>query len=345
LTEQQVTYTRRPGAFTVRGHELTALGEELRPGDEAPDAVLAGKGFVPAPVRISDYRGRVLILSCVPSLDTPTCDRETRHWEGERRALGGDIEMLTVSVDLVFAQARWCGAAEVTHQTASAYMNPRFGIDYGILLEENRLLGRAVFVIDREGRIRHAQYVREIAEEPDYAPVLAGVDTDVREIELEVFSAEATDPSERIYRLTREVLEFHRAAAPLLEPLHRLAANRFAMVAPSLQEYFRDVLDHLHRVVDEINDQTALLSSMLDAHLARVTQAQTEVTLRQNEDVRKISAWAAILAVPTMIAGIYGMNFEHMPELTWKFGYPLVLGVIVAACFGVYRLFRRSGWI
>jgi len=179
----------------------------------------------------------------------------------------------------------------------------------------------------------------------DYAPVLAGVDTDVREIELEVFSAEATDPSERIYRLTREVLEFHRAAAPLLEPLHRLAANRFAMVAPSLQEYFRDVLDHLHRVVDEINDQTALLSSMLDAHLARVTQAQTEVTLRQNEDVRKISAWAAILAVPTMIAGIYGMNFEHMPELTWKFGYPLVLGVIVAACFGVYSLFRRSGWI
>ncbi len=173
MTEQQVTYTRRPGAFTVRGHELTALGEELRPGDEAPDAVLAGKGFVPAPVRISDYRGRVLILSCVPSLDTPTCDRETRHWEGERRALGGDIEMLTVSVDLVFAQARWCGAAEVTHQTASAYMNPRFGIDYGILLEENRLLGRAVFVIDREGRIRHAQYVREIAEEPDYAPVLA----------------------------------------------------------------------------------------------------------------------------------------------------------------------------
>ena len=173
MAQEQLTGTRRPGAFTARGHELTALGDQLRPGDEAPDAVLAGKGFVPEPLRIADYRGRVLILSCVPSLDTPTCDRETRHWEEERRALGGDIEMLTVSMDLVFAQARWCGAADVTHTTASAYMNPRFGIDYGLLIEENRLLGRAVFVIDREGRIRHVEYVRELTQEPDYAAALA----------------------------------------------------------------------------------------------------------------------------------------------------------------------------
>jgi thiol peroxidase len=173
MAQEQATGTRRPGAFTARGHELTAIGDELRPGDEAPDAVLAGKGFVPQPVRISDYRGRVLILSCVPSLDTPTCDRETRHWEEERRGLAGDIEMLTVSMDLVFAQARWCGAADVTHTTASSSMNPRFGVDYGLLIEENRLLGRAVFVIDREGRIRHAEYVRELTEEPDYAAALA----------------------------------------------------------------------------------------------------------------------------------------------------------------------------
>ena len=173
LTEQQVTQTRRPGAFTIRGRELTALGDELRPGDRAPDAVLAGKGFVPEPVRLTDHLGSVLILSCVPSLDTPTCDRETRHWEEERRALGGDILMLTVSADLQFAQARWCGAADVTHQTASCYMNPRFGVDYGVLIEENRLLGRAVFVIDREGIVRHAEYVRELTKEPDYAVALA----------------------------------------------------------------------------------------------------------------------------------------------------------------------------
>jgi len=173
MASDQATYTTRPGAFTARGHELTALGDELKVGDMAPDAELAGKGFVPAPVRISDYRGKVLILNTVPSLDTPTCDRETRHWEEERRALGGDIEMLTVSMDLGFAQARWCGAADVMHTVASAYMNQQFGIDYGILIEENRLLGRAVFVIDREGRIRHLEYVRELTTEPDYAAALA----------------------------------------------------------------------------------------------------------------------------------------------------------------------------
>lgn len=163
---------RRPGAFELRGLPLTGLGSELRVGDEAPDATLAGKGFVPAPVRIADYRGRVLILSCVPSLDTPTCDRETRRWDQERQALGGDIEMLTVSRDLTFAQQRWCGAADVHHTTASSYMNDQFGIDYGVLIEENRLLARAVFVIDRIGRLRHVEYVKEIASEPDYERAL-----------------------------------------------------------------------------------------------------------------------------------------------------------------------------
>jgi thiol peroxidase len=171
MTETQ-DIQRRPAAFTLRGTELSALGGELHAGDGAPDAVLAGKGFVPEPVRISDFRGRVLILSCVPSLDTGTCDRETRRWEQERLALGGDLEMLTVSKDLVFAQARWCGAADVHHTTASAYMNDQFGIDYGVLIEENRLLGRAVFVIDRGGVIRHVEYVREISTEPDYEAAL-----------------------------------------------------------------------------------------------------------------------------------------------------------------------------
>jgi thiol peroxidase len=172
-TRQEARDARRAGAFEVRGRELTALGLELRPGDVAPDAVLAGPGFVPEPVTISSYRGRALILSTVPSLDTRTCDRETRRWEEERRALGGEIEMLTVSMDLTFAQARWCGAADVTHTTASAHMNERFGIDYGVLMEENRLLGRAVFVIDREGVIRHVEYVRQLTQEPDYGRALA----------------------------------------------------------------------------------------------------------------------------------------------------------------------------
>lgn len=162
----------RPEAFIHRTGPMTGLGRELHVGERAPDAVLAGKGFVPEPVRLSDYRGKVLILSTVPSLDTPTCDRETRRWEQERLALGDQVEMLTVSVDLPFAQARWCGAADVRHATASAYRNPQFGIDYGVGLKENGLLARAVFVIDREGVLRHVDYVRQISDEPDYAAAL-----------------------------------------------------------------------------------------------------------------------------------------------------------------------------
>ncbi len=154
---------------------MTALGREVKAGDRAPDATLAGKGFVPEPVRISDFAGRVLILSTVPSLDTATCDRETRRWEQERLALGRDLQMLTVSMDLPFAQARWCGAADVEHTTASAYRNADFGVDYGVTLKENGLLARAVFVIDREGTVRHVEYVRNIGDEPDYEAALAVV--------------------------------------------------------------------------------------------------------------------------------------------------------------------------
>lgn len=162
----------REHAFQHRTGPMTGLGRELRVGEAAPDAVLAGKGFRPEPVRLADYRGRVLILSTVPSLDTPTCDRETRRWEEERLKLGDRVRMLTVSMDLPFAQARWCGAAEVGHDTASAYRNRQFGIDYGVTLKENDLLARAVFVIDAGGRLRHVEYVPEISSEPDYEAAL-----------------------------------------------------------------------------------------------------------------------------------------------------------------------------
>jgi thiol peroxidase len=168
-----VTATERPGAFQLGDRPLTGLGSELQPGDEAPDAELAGKGFVFEPVRLSDYRGKVLILSSVPSLDTRVCDIETRRWEIERQALQGPIEMLTVSMDLPFAQARWCGAADVHHTTASAFRNPQFGIDYGVLIKENGILGRAVFVIGKDGKLVHVDYVREVADQPDYEAALA----------------------------------------------------------------------------------------------------------------------------------------------------------------------------
>ena len=172
----------------------------------------------------------------------------------------------------------------------------------------------------------------------DYAPVAAGLDRDIREIEGEVFSHSRSNQAERIYKLKREVLELHDAVAPLVTPVDRLARGHHELIHEDVRAYFRDVHDHLLRVVGEVEGFRDLLTSVLAANL-------TQVSVRQNEDVRRISAWAAIIAVPTMIAGIYGMNFAHMPELESTFGYPIVLGVILVACASLYTYFRRIGWL
>jgi magnesium transporter len=172
----------------------------------------------------------------------------------------------------------------------------------------------------------------------DYQPAIAGLGQDIEEVENEVFSPERPDRAERVYKLKREVLEFNRAAAPLVEPVERLARGHYELIHPEVRAYFRDVNDHLLRVHEQLEGYRDLLTSVLQANLS-------QVTVRQNEDVRRISAIVAMLAVPTMIAGIYGMNFEHMPELTWRFGYPLVIAVMVTICFGLYRYFRRVGWL
>jgi magnesium transporter len=171
----------------------------------------------------------------------------------------------------------------------------------------------------------------------DYAPVIGGLDQDIREVEGHVFSEAPRNPAERIYKLKREVLELYGAVAPLVEPVGRLERGD-GLVPEDLRPYFRDVKDHLLRSVREIEAFRELLTSVLSANL-------TQVSVRQNEDVRKISAWAAIIAVPTLISGIYGMNFEHMPELTWTFGYPLALAVMAIVCLLLYRNFKRAGWL
>jgi magnesium transporter len=179
----------------------------------------------------------------------------------------------------------------------------------------------------------------------DYQPVMDGLDQDIKEVETEVFSHEGSNPAERIYLLKREVIEFHQAAAPLTEPLDRLVHGLVPGMHGELGEYFRDIQDHLLRVVDTVSGFRELLTSVLQANLTQVALRQNEVGMQQNADMRKISAWVAIVAVPTMIAGIYGMNFEYMPELTWTFGYPLALAVMAAACIVLYRAFRRNGWL
>jgi len=170
-----------------------------------------------------------------------------------------------------------------------------------------------------------------------YIEAAHGFDEDVREVELQVFG-EAQNPTERIYKLEREVLEFQAAAAPLGEALEELCSGRFEVIPRELHEYFRDVEDHLRRVTTRIENFRQLLDSALEANL-------TQVSMRQNEDMRKISAWVAIGVVPTMIAGLYGMNFEHMPELKWTFGYPAVLALILAICLFLYWRFKRAGWL
>jgi magnesium transporter len=172
----------------------------------------------------------------------------------------------------------------------------------------------------------------------DYQPAITGLGQDIEEVENEVFSPERPDRAERIYKLKREVLEFTRAAGPLVEPVDRLARGRYDVIHPTVRAYFRDVNDHLVRMHEQLESYRDLLTSILAANLS-------QVTVRQNEDVRRISAIVAMLAVPTMIAGIYGMNFEHMPELTWSFGYPLVVAAMLLACTGLYRYFKRAGWL
>jgi magnesium transporter len=172
----------------------------------------------------------------------------------------------------------------------------------------------------------------------DYQPAIEGLDTDIDEVEEQLFSGERVNPAERIYRLQREVLSFRKATAPLVEPIDKLARGHYMQIHPEVRDYFRDVNDHLIRVRDQLDAMRDLLSTSLHANLA-------QVGVRQNEDMRRISAWVAIIAVPTAIAGIYGMNFEHMPELRWELGYPGAVLAMLVICTLLYRYFKKVGWL
>jgi magnesium transporter len=142
----------------------------------------------------------------------------------------------------------------------------------------------------------------------------------------------------RIYLLKREVLEIRRAVHPLTDAALRLAQQPVPFVPQEARPFFRDVADHLLRITDHVESYDRLLTDILSAHLTRVS-------VQQNDDMRRISAWVAMAAVPTLLAGIYGMNFDHMPELHWRVGYPLAVTVMAVVCAGLYRAFKRSGWL
>lgn len=171
-----------------------------------------------------------------------------------------------------------------------------------------------------------------------YGQVLNAINDAVEEVEEAVFTPGGSRPTERIYKLSRQVLELRRAMAPLIEMLDRLAGEAQSSTGARLRRRFREQRAHLQHLVEGADGLGDLLSNMLQAYL-------TEVSVRQNDDMRRISAWVAIWAVPTLLAGVYGMNFRHMPELDWRFAYPVVLAVMVAICLVLYRGFRRSGWL
>jgi len=176
----------------------------------------------------------------------------------------------------------------------------------------------------------------------DYGPVVAGVENDIDEIEDEVFGGSPT-VSRRIYELTREVIEFQRATKPLASILAGLMSA--APIDDEERRYLRDVQDHVLRVQEQADGFRELLQNILSVHLTLETKALSETGMAQNEEVKKISAWAAILFAPTLVGTIYGMNFEHMPELDWVFGYPLALALMAFTSIALYVLFKRRGWI
>jgi magnesium transporter len=179
-----------------------------------------------------------------------------------------------------------------------------------------------------------------------YLDVATELQTDLEELETEVFSPDgggSRHTASRIYNFKRQILEFRRATGPLALPLSRLAGpGAYGGTVPFVDErarpFFRDVSDHLTRVNESVEGLDRLVSDILSAHLA-------QMSVRQNDDMRKISAWAAMAAVPTMIAGIYGMNFDHMPELRWVWSYPAVIGLMAALEVLLYRLFKSRGWL
>ena len=280
--------------------------------------------------------------------------------EFERVAAAFDLHPLAVE-DAIHAHQR----PKLERYADSVFMvlKPARYVDSNEVIELGQImvfLGRDFVVTVRHGGHRELTSVRKALEDDperlawgpaavlhaiadrivdDYDAVMRGLEEDIDQIEVAVFSGPHSTHAERIFKLKREVLDFRRAVEPLEQPLRTLAAG----VGDGLLDrrgdpYFRDVHDHVLRVADRLTGVDALLDSALSANVA-------QVGMRQNEDMRKISAWVAILAVPTMIAGIYGMNFEHMPELDSVIGYPAVLGTMALVCFVLYRSFKRRHWL
>ena len=236
------------------------------------------------------------------------------------------------------------------------YLDREEEVELGEIL---MFLGKDFVVVVRHGEAASLVQVRRSLEErPDilrvgpsavlhavmdrvvdgYVPVVDGLHKDIDEVEREVFSEHWSNPAERIYFLKREVLEFQEAASSLVEPLERLARGSFVAVDEEIQEFFQDVHDHALRIAGRVEQYRDLLTAVLEANLA-------QLSVHQNEDMRKMSAWVAVAVVPTLIAGIFGMNFDLIPGAHQWWGFPAVVVMMGAIAGFLYRAFRTSGWL
>jgi magnesium transporter len=237
----------------------------------------------------------------------------------------------------------------------TAQDDPSIGLEFG---EVSMFIGSRFVITVRQGkasdlhpaRLRLERRPELLAEGPisvlwavldqivdDYAPVVEALERDIEAIEASVFGGESA-PTERIYKVRREATDFYRAVHPLLGPLNALEQGAYPEIGRGLRQYFRDVNDHAKLVNEEVLAQRDLLATILQANMA-------VITVEQNEVVRKISGWAAIIAVPTFIASLYGMNFDHMPETDWKYGYVAVVALILVVGAGLYAFLRRIDWL
>jgi magnesium transporter len=246
---------------------------------------------------------------------------KTIHYEGS--AGGGTSEVIETGEVMIFLGSNFV-------------ITVRHGEHGGLRALRKRLEANTALLVNGPSVVLYA-VLDSIVD--SYLAVTAALQRDVDEVESAVFSGlNRFSETNRMYLLKREVLALRRAAAPLSAPLRQLADRPLELVSEEISEYFRDVDDHLDHVVDQVTAFDDLLNNLVSANLA-------QVSVVQNEDMRKISAWVAIAAIPTAVAGIYGMNFDNMPELHWRFGYPIVLGVITTVCLILFRAFKRNGWL
>ena len=362
----------RPGAqaHPLRPEPVSGASETSRRSSTVDNAVYADGRRVMSPESLEDT-----LAGCARFPDAMAWIGLYRPDEAELAAIQNEFSLHPLAIeDAVGAHQRpkleRYGDTLFVVLRAAAYSDEREEVDFG---ELHLFVGPNFVVSVRHSESPDLSVVRHRMEnEPEllalgpvavlygildavvdqYSPVVAGLENDIDEIEAQVFAGDA-EVSRRIYELSQEVLDFQRATLPLVAMLETLRAGFDAFETNlELRRALRDVADHVAVVNDRVDGFRSTLREILAVNATLVAQRQNEdmrklamVSNRQNEEVKKISAWAAIFFAPTVISGIYGMNFEFMPELHWQFGYPVAIGVMLVAMTGLYVMFKRRGWL